>query len=747
MLKKNKTIKFVSAFLIISMLLPSVILSNPKKAQAQLQVIDAAVLAAILAGVAKPSWLSQFLLAAGIPQIFLNTATTLKQWAQKLIELALMAAAKALLAQMTQATINWINSGFHGAPLFLENPDSFFKDIAKSEIRRIVDMIGYDTLRFPFGREIALDIISGYKRRLADNAQYTLSRVINDPRLLAQYRNDFSYGGWNGHLINTQYPQNNYLGFQMIVQENLASRLRGVFQAPAEKVRSLLQQGMGFLSPQTCETNKAYNNFRNEFSAPVFKGPDQLPGEDNDVFMEKYNKAAEEWEKTNTCPGGLTTTTPGAVAANQVMIALGSPFRQEELNQALGGSMAAIFDALINKLLDTGLNSLSSLVSSRPSADNWSYNDPLGDPVTLGDGSKPYNTPRALNIPTNVSVRVGQTTSATISGGSGNYGIKTAPNSSIATARIDVSGSSGPKLSITGIAPITPNTAARTTEVVIEDLSNPLITARVRIEVNALGALAVIPTNCTSTINISNACISINISSVFTATIDGGTGPYSIRTYPNEGVAIVSLRENFLIISGVTGGNTFVTIKDSLGKEKRIDIKITSIEDLAIPQNISVAVGQTTSITISGGTGPYLIDNVFGNSATVKISETNPSQLIITGVTGGQETGVIVKDSSTPVKRASTSITTTDNLTFLTVSPQNIFVFLGQTTRATISGGTGPYRINASGPDISRITVAIDGNTLQVVARNETVGTHVVIEDSSEPTRQTFRVNIGVNSP
>ncbi len=654
MTAKNKTIKLISSVLIVSILLPSVLLSTPKKAQALLYVpvIDPTLIALTKAGVAVPSWLSQALLDLISPSTLLNTFTHLKEWAQKLLELALMAVAKAVLARLTQATINWINSGFHGAPLFLENPGSFFNDIAKSEIRRTVDLIGYDTFRYPFGRETALGIIYGYKNRLAYNAQYTLSRVINDPRLLAQYRNNFNYGGWNGLFINTQYPQNNFLGFQMMMQDNLASRLQGVFQAPAQKIQSLLQQGMGFLSPEICPTNKEYNNSLNPFVERSFKEPVRNQDESSDAYNNRVQDAIRDYDKKNFCPGGLVATTPGSVVANQIMIAMGSPFRQEELNQALGGSLAAIFDALIMKLVDMGLNSLSSVVSSRPSPDNWSYNDPLGGPITL-DGGPGSGAPGALNIPTNVSVRVGQTTSAIISGGSGNYGIKTAPNSSIATARIDVSGSSGARLFITGIAP-------GTTKVVVEDSSNPLITATVRIEVNALGALAVIPTNCTPTISISDACISTNISNPFTATIEGGTGPYSIRIRPNEGIAIATLSENILIISGVNRGETFVTIKDSLGEEKIIEIKIIGIEDLTIPQNILVAVGQTISVTISGGAKPYFIDRVFGTSAIAEISQTNPSQLIITGVTSGQETGVIIRDSSTPEKRASTSIITTD---------------------------------------------------------------------------------------
>lgn len=124
-----------------------------------------------------------------------------------LTEIAKSVAQKAL-QEMTKSTINWINTGFHGAPLFLENPDSFFKDIAKYEIRTLVDLYGYDTLKFPFGQDFALGVIDAYKSKLEDNSAYTLSKVINDPIVLKNYQANFNYGGWewifNQYSISTK---------------------------------------------------------------------------------------------------------------------------------------------------------------------------------------------------------------------------------------------------------------------------------------------------------------------------------------------------------------------------------------------------------------------------------------------------------------------------------------------------------------------------------------------------------------
>src|SRR3989344_852222 len=305
-LTKNKTVqKFISSLILICMLTPAIFLSfTPKKAEAQWVVWDPA-----------------------------HTAITVKIVMQEVARQFLMAIARALLARLTQSIVNWINSGHWGNPLYLENQQSFFKDIVKYEVRNLIDTFGYDSLRFPFGKSFALNTIDAYKRQLADNAQYSLSKVINDPVLLNNYRNDFSVGGWNGFLINTQYQQNNYIGFQMIATEALARELQGTVFNSAQEVQDTLQKGLGFLSPQTCLTNPEYNKtVANQFVRPSFTPTPfsaDIPGLEYDQDGEItpgtqpiYDQAVRDWEGqnaaakdtwtlSNTCPGGLTNTTPG----------------------------------------------------------------------------------------------------------------------------------------------------------------------------------------------------------------------------------------------------------------------------------------------------------------------------------------------------------------------------------------------------------------------------------------------------
>lgn len=694
MIAKNKKIKFISAFLIISILLPAVLLSAPNKGYAFWGVLDVAadtptnITTGVATGVATTSSAASQLSLLGFK---------IKDIALELGKQILKHLAKQVLAKMTQATINWINSDFHGSPLFVENPESFFKDIAKSEVRNIVDMIGYDTFRFPFGPQTALNVIASYKSQLATNAQYTLSKVINDPDLLARYRNDFNFGGWNGFLINTQYPQNNYLGFNMLIRQNLASRLEGTLVAPAQKIQSLLQQGMGFLSPQTCPSNPNYNNGANEFLKPTWNDSnydtshkfDPNSGASGSLQWSQDKAAAKAaWydpKGPNMCPGGLVNTTPGSVAAHQVMTALDMPFLTTALDGALGNSLAAIFDALIGHFISKGLNGLSSTINPSPSEDNWSYNgNTFNDSTTISGTVTPGGT---LNIPQKVSVNVKETTSTRILGGTMNFSVQPQSNESkaIAIATIDVSGSSGPQLKITA------GTTPGTTTVTVQDSSTPnRQTVTITITVGKIGDFKVIPASITTDTNTDNAV---------TADISGGSGPYSLQTSPNESVAIANVvtGTTSLIVIGTGKGTTSVVVKDSSDPVKTVSvvITITALDNLVItPSTISVNIGEETSLpAISGGIARYFITSQSDTTvATAEILPATPTILTVTGRKAGLTT-VAVRDSSSPYKSA--------NIIITTIAPQgschlssNGFEVNQQTDKASCDTAGGTWTAN-----------------------------------------------------
>ncbi|OGI63208.1 hypothetical protein A2818_00170 [Candidatus Nomurabacteria bacterium RIFCSPHIGHO2_01_FULL_40_12] len=394
----NMTIKFISVLLVISILMPAVLFAKPQKA-------EAFWFATWLTDVGTTTTAVSTTAGTGV-----NTASLglqIKDFAKEIGKQILMHIAAKLLQDMTKSTLNWINTGYWGNPLFVENPKSFFKDIAKYEIKILVDIFGYDSRLYPFGKDFALNAIYSYKRKLSDNAQYSLNQLFTDPILQRNYINDFNVGGWYGFMTNTQYPQNNYFGFQMLATEALADRLNGIAQNNIEKVNKALDQGMGFLSPQTCADNGGANEYNrsltNQFKRPsykstvIYKFEPTVSNTGNDAeeyerqkaaYDQKYEefRAADQaaWTRNNTCKN-LVSTTPGSVVGNTVMSALASGQRLTELGATMGNSISALVDALLNKFTQKGLNALASKVNQLPPKDDWSYyGQTLGSPV---DGS------------------------------------------------------------------------------------------------------------------------------------------------------------------------------------------------------------------------------------------------------------------------------------------------------------------------------------------------------------------------
>jgi len=262
MTKKNRTTKFILSFLIILIIVPTVLFSQPKKAHATLPVAD---------------WLNTTFHALITGSSGGNTILHGKDFVKEILRQVIIVLGHQFLNQLTQSTVNWINSGFHGSPLFVPNSTSFFNSIEQTAIKNVVNQVGYDPLQ-PFGKQFALNVINQYRAKSTQDMQYSLSQITNDPVLLKNYQTNFAYGGWNAFLVNTQYPQNNYLGYTMKMSNILYGQTTTAntgkpAQNLAQKATTLLSQGSGFLSPSQCPSNinPNYNTMANEFDPPTFK--------------------------------------------------------------------------------------------------------------------------------------------------------------------------------------------------------------------------------------------------------------------------------------------------------------------------------------------------------------------------------------------------------------------------------------------------------------------------------------------
>ena len=153
-MSNKKFQKSIISFLIILLIIPGILFSRPKKADAWV--------ATWLTDIFTGSTSAHAAVQNGLTGSELSIAV--KKAAEEILANIVRTIERRLLAEMTKSMVNWINSGFHGSPLFLQNPTAFFQEIGKYEIKNLVNIYGYDPNRFPFGESFALNTINSYKR-------------------------------------------------------------------------------------------------------------------------------------------------------------------------------------------------------------------------------------------------------------------------------------------------------------------------------------------------------------------------------------------------------------------------------------------------------------------------------------------------------------------------------------------------------------------------------------------------------
>jgi 3-keto-L-gulonate-6-phosphate decarboxylase len=229
--------------------------------------------------------------------------------------------------------------------------------------------------------------------------------------------------------------------------------------------------------------------------------------------------------------------------------------------------------------------------------------------------------------------------------------------------------------------------------------------------------------------------VSVSTGSSTSTVITGGIAPYSIKTQPDTTIATAQISGSSLTITGITAGQTTVTVQDSSSPVKTTTTQITTskngtlIIDFNNPsalKNISASVSGT-SLSISGGIQPYSITSQPDSSVAMAIVANNT--LVIVGVNPGTSS-ITVQDSSTTPKTITLQITI-GNETPMIANPTSISASVSNITSTTIAGGIAPYTI-ITPADSSIATVIVSGNTISATG-NVAGNTSVTIQDSFSP--------------
>ncbi len=228
------------------------------------------------------------------------------------------AVAKNALAQMTNKTLNWVNTGLEGNPLYVQNRNSYLVTIGRSKVRSYLQTAREsDPI---FGN--ALESTVRHSVTGQSDGLLSVPRDTPEAREYSTFFGDFSSGGWNSFLN----PKNNPVGALFTATDRIAQEIA----QSKEDAKDEIQRNNGFLDLKHC----------------VEYEPDDISTTELAIVNGlSSNRKCKQW----------VTDTPGSIIASQVETITNSPIRQleyaDKINEVLGG----FFDSFVNNLLAKGL--------------------------------------------------------------------------------------------------------------------------------------------------------------------------------------------------------------------------------------------------------------------------------------------------------------------------------------------------------------------------------------------------------
>lgn len=164
----------------------------------------------------------------------------------------------AIIRYIGDATVAWIRGGFDGNPVYVDNPEAFFKNIADVEagafVTNVANGVGVDICA-PFKVQVILNTLQRYSRGgYGNQATCTLSEIKNN---YEQFVNgDWNAGGFPGWLELIQH-QNNPYGATMLTRMELARQIGAQKQVQEKK----LERNSGYQTITVCDKKRADGSF------------------------------------------------------------------------------------------------------------------------------------------------------------------------------------------------------------------------------------------------------------------------------------------------------------------------------------------------------------------------------------------------------------------------------------------------------------------------------------------------------
>jgi len=160
--------------------------------------------------------------------------------------------AKAIVAQITASIVSWINSGFSGSPVFIQDFKTTLLEVADQEFDYYIKQIG-DPLSFicsPFGLDISIALTLSYERGrdgYPAGACTLTGALANIENFIS---NDFSDGGWEAWFRIVNQPEI-YTPYGSFLEAE--SQINFRITEAQKRETTQLNWGKGFMSKKVCE--------------------------------------------------------------------------------------------------------------------------------------------------------------------------------------------------------------------------------------------------------------------------------------------------------------------------------------------------------------------------------------------------------------------------------------------------------------------------------------------------------------
>lgn len=299
------------------------------------------------------------------------------------------------------------------------------------------------------------------------------------------------------------------------------------------------------------------------------------------------------------------------------------------------------------------------------------------------------------------SVSVGQSLSVAISGGS-NYNISSNSNSNILSASI-----SGSNLMLTGIAP-----GSGTVTVCASNGNCAALTATVSYASTG-GALT-----------LSQTSLWLQAGQAVSVVISGGSMPYNLGITSNANIFSSSLNNNILTLTGISAGSGSVDVCSAGGACVSLSVLVngvaTNTQLTLSNNNLSLNVGNTTTVNLFGNGGYYVSSSNNQNVATITVSG---DKATVTAVSAGNANATICQTGG-QCSVLYVSVTSTTTTTPPSFSQNNPELSSGQIINIILSGSDTPSYFISSNSNPTIAQASISASTLSL--KGLTVGSAVL---------------------